>query len=150
MARREQRHRPVSRQGDLATARVVGDRAARVARAYGLGRELGIALQLRGTVQLEQRELDGAAASIADALTALRRDPRPFWIARALELLGLVECARGRTLHAARLFGAAERRRERMGAGLFHRLRAALDLYHGEFLEGEDAGDLHLEERDRL
>jgi len=37
-----------------------------------------------------------------------------------------------------------------MGAGLFHRLRAARDLYHGEFLEGEDAGDLHLEERDRL
>jgi len=107
------------RQGDLARARVVGEQAVRVARAYGLGRELGIALQVLATVQLQQRELDAAAETIADALTALRGDPQPFWIARALELLGLVECARGRTLHAARLFGAAERRRERMGAGLF-------------------------------
>jgi len=107
------------RQGDLATARVVGEQAVRIARAYGLGRELGIALQILGTVFLHQRELDAAAATIADALRALRDDPQPFWIARALELMGVVECARSQPLHAARLFGAAERRRERMGAVLF-------------------------------
>ncbi|HEX5073062.1 MAG TPA: BTAD domain-containing putative transcriptional regulator [Gemmatimonadaceae bacterium] len=107
------------RQGDLATARAVGDDAVRVARAYGLGREIGIALQVLATVQLQQRDLDAAAASIAEALTALRLDPQPFWMARALELMGIVECARARGVHAARLFGAAERRRERMGAGLF-------------------------------
>ena len=107
------------RQGDLAKARVLGERAVGVARAYGLGRELGIALQVLGTVQLQQRELDAAAATIADALAALRSDPQPFWIARALELMGVIECARARGVHAARLFGAAERRRERMGAVLF-------------------------------
>ena len=107
------------RQGDLANARVVSEQAVRVARAYGLGRELGIALQVLGTVQLQRRELDAAAATIADALMALRADPQAFWIARALELMGVVECARARGLHAARLFGAAERRRERMGAMLF-------------------------------
>ena len=109
----------LTRHGDLAAARVVGEQAVRVARAYGLGRELGIALQVLGTVLLHQRELDAAAATIADALRALRDDPQPFWIARALELMGVIECARSRPLHAARLFGAAERRRERMGALLF-------------------------------
>jgi len=104
----------LTRQGDLAKARVVSEQAVRVARAYDLGRELGIALQVLGTVQLQQRELDAAAATIADALAALRRDPQPFWIARALELMGVVECARARGSNAARLFGAAERRRERM------------------------------------
>ncbi len=107
------------RRGDLAAGHVVGEQSVRVARAYGLGRELGIALQVFGTVQLHRRELDAAAETIADALVALRRDPQPFWIARALELMGVVECARARPLHAARLFGAAERRRERMGAVLF-------------------------------
>jgi predicted ATPase/DNA-binding SARP family transcriptional activator len=107
------------RQGDLPAARAVAEEAVRVARAYGLGRELGIALQILGTVRLHQRELDAAAAAFADALRALRNDPQGFWIARALELFGVVECARSRPTHAARLFGAAERRRERMGAVLF-------------------------------
>jgi DNA-binding SARP family transcriptional activator len=115
------------RKGDLAKARVLGERAVGVARAYGLGRELGIALQVLGTVQLQQQELDAAAATIADALAALRGDPQPFWIARALELMGVIECARARGLHAARLFGAAERRRERMGAVLFQLDRERLD-----------------------
>jgi predicted ATPase/DNA-binding SARP family transcriptional activator len=108
-----------ARQGDLAKASAVATDGVRVARAYGLGRELGIALQVLGTVQLHQHQLDAAAATIADALRALRSDPQPFWLARALELMGLMECARGHSLHGARLFGAAERRRERMGAVLF-------------------------------
>jgi predicted ATPase/DNA-binding SARP family transcriptional activator len=108
----------LTRQGDLAGARAVGEQAVRVARAYGLGRELGIALQVLGTVLLHQRELDAAAATIADALRALRGDPQPFWTARALELMGVIECARARPLQAARLFGAAQRRREQIGAVL--------------------------------
>jgi DNA-binding SARP family transcriptional activator len=55
------------RKGDLAKARVLGERAVGVARAYGLGRELGISLQVLDTVQLQQRELDAAAATIAAA-----------------------------------------------------------------------------------
>ena len=105
--------------GDLAGARSAGEEAVRVARAYGLGRELGIALQVLGTVMLHQRELDAAARAMAEALRALSTDPQAFWLARALELLGIIENVRGRPLVAARLFGAAEARRERMGAVLF-------------------------------
>ena len=105
--------------GKLTEARTAGEEAVRVARAYGLGRELGIALQVLGTVQLHQRELDVAARTIGEALRALSGDPQGFWLARAMELLGVIQSARGRPLDAARLFGAAEARRERMGAVLF-------------------------------
>ena len=117
------------RQGDLATARTVAEEAVRVARVYGLGRELGIALQVLGTVLLHQRELDAAAANLAEALRALRRDPQPFWLARALELTGVIECARQRPSDGARLFGAAEARRERMGAVMFQLDRERLAPY---------------------
>jgi predicted ATPase/DNA-binding SARP family transcriptional activator len=107
------------RQGRLEEAARAAADGVRVARVYGLGRELGIALQVLAAVHLQRRELDASAAPIADALRALRDDPQPFWMARAMELMGVVECARGHPLHGARLFGAAERRRERMGAVLF-------------------------------
>ena len=87
-----------------------------------------------------QRELDAAAATIGDALRALQQDPQPFWLARALELMNVAECARGAPLRGARLFGAAERRRERMGAVLFKLDRDRL----------ENAGDWHLEVLDRM
>jgi non-specific serine/threonine protein kinase len=107
------------RQGNLDAAKEVAQRAVRIARAYGLGRELGIALQVLGTTHLHRRELVESAASLADALRALLRDPQPFWLARALELSGLIECVRGRPLNGARLFGAAEAGRERIGAVMF-------------------------------
>ena len=107
------------KEGALAAAHDTGQEAVRVARAYGLGRELGIALQVFAAVQLAQRNLGAASESIADALRALREDPQPFWLARALELMGVVECVRGRPLAGARLFGAAEARRERIGAVRF-------------------------------
>jgi predicted ATPase/DNA-binding SARP family transcriptional activator len=107
------------KQGDLADARAAGEEAVRVARAYGLDRELGIALQVLGAVLMQQRELAAAAVAIGEALRALRRDPQAFWLARGMELMAVIECARGRPLEGARLFGAAEARRERMGAALF-------------------------------
>lgn len=127
--------------GDLTSARSAGEEAVRVARAYGLGRELGIALQLLGTVQLHQRELDQAAATLADALRALRRDPQAFWLARAMELMGVIECVRGRPLYGARLFGAAEARRERMGAVLFRldRERLAPHIAAARAAAGDEA-----------
>ena len=117
------------RQGDLAGARSVAEEAVEVAWAYGLGRELGIALQILGTVRLHQRELDGAAYSLAQALRALRDDPQPFWLARALELTGVVECARGRVTDGVRLFGAADALRERIGAVMFQLDRERLAPY---------------------
>jgi non-specific serine/threonine protein kinase len=129
--------------GDLSGACATAEEAVRVARAYGLGRELGIALQVLGTVLLHQRELDAAAATIGEALRALRQDPQPFWLARALELMGVAECARGAPLRGARLFGAAERRRERMGAVLFQldRDRLAGPIAAARASEGDGAID---------
>jgi len=40
------------RRGDLAAARAAAEQGVRVARVYGLGRELGIGLQVLGTVRL--------------------------------------------------------------------------------------------------
>lgn len=107
------------KQGDLEKASTFATDGVRVARTYGLGRELGIALQVLAAVQLSQGRLDTAAVTIADALGALRDDPQQFWLARALELTGVVECARAHPLYGAELFGAAERQRERLGASLF-------------------------------
>ena len=137
------------RQGDLAGARAVAEEAVKIAWEYGLGRELGIALQVLGTVRLHQRELDSAAYSLAQALRALREDPQPFWLARALELTGVVECARGRLTDGVRLFGAADALRERIGAVMFQLDRDRLAPYlaqsraslgEGAFREAWDAG----------
>jgi predicted ATPase/DNA-binding SARP family transcriptional activator len=137
------------RQGDLPAARAVGEEAVRVAWAYGLGRELGIALQVLGTVRLHQRELAGAAYSLGQALRALREDPQPFWLARALELMGVIECTRGRPVDGVRLFGAADALRERIGAVMFHLDRdrlaphlaaARTTLGDTEFADAWDAG----------
>jgi predicted ATPase/DNA-binding SARP family transcriptional activator len=106
-------------QKDLLAAYASADEGVRVARTYGLGRELGIALQVYGTVLLHRRQIDAAAQSMAHALRALRDDPQPFWLARALELMAVVECVAGRPLVGARLLGAAEARRERVGAVMF-------------------------------
>ena len=127
------------RQGDLRAAKETAERAVRVARAYGLGRELGIALQIFGTTQLHSRELVESAASLADALRALLRDPQPFWLARALELTGVIECVSGRPLNGARLFGAAEAGRERIGSVMFRLDRERLAPYIAAGRDG--AGD---------
>lgn len=127
------------RQGNVDAAKEIAERAVRVARAYRLGRELGIALQILGTTQLHRRELVESAASLADALRALLGDPQPFWLARALELTGVIECVSGRPLNGARLFGAAEAGRERIGAVMFRldRERLAPHIAAGR----ERAGD---------
>lgn len=117
------------RQGNLDSAKETAARGVRVARTYGLGRELGIALQVLATAQLHRRELVESAASLADALRALLRDPQPFWLARALELTGVIECVSGRPLNGARLIGAAEAGRERIGAVMFRLDRERLAPY---------------------
>ena len=115
------------RLGNLDAAKEIAERGVRVARAYRLGRELGIALQVLGAAQLHRRELVEAAASLAEALRALLSDPQPFWLARALELTGVIECVRGRPLEGARLFGAAEAGRERIGSVMFRLDRERLE-----------------------
>jgi predicted ATPase/DNA-binding SARP family transcriptional activator len=103
---------------DLSLALAEAEEGAQVAREYGLHRELAIALQILAAVVLANTDLQRAADILRESLAALRRDPSLFWIARGLQLLGVVTCQMGDTLRGARLLGAAEASREIIGAGL--------------------------------
>jgi len=92
---------------DLPLALAEAEEGAQVAREYGLQRELAIALQILAAVVLANNDLQRAADLIRESLAALRRDPSLFWIARGLQLLGVVTCQMGDTLRGARLLGAA-------------------------------------------
>lgn len=105
-------------QRDLALALTEAEEGVQVAREYGLHRELAIALQILAAVVLAQNDLQRAADFFRESLAALRHDPSLFWIARGLQLLGVVTCQLGDTLRGARLLGAAEAAREIIGAGL--------------------------------
>ena len=105
--------------GHFALALAQAEEATRVARAFGAPRELGIALQVHGTVLLVSGDTARAGALIAEALAALQRDPQVLWVARALELMAIVGATRGAAAEAARFCGAAEAHRESIGAAQF-------------------------------
>lgn len=103
-----------------------GEEGAEVARAYGLDRELAIALQVLGQVHLASGDLHRARELYRECIAALRRDPSLFWIARALRLLALAHFRLGANEHGAFLMGASEAARESIGAGLIGHDRALL------------------------
>ena len=106
-------------QGNLAAAEAFAEEAVGVARAFGLERELGIALQVLGTTIFHRGDLVRSEALIRESLGLLLHDPMPVFVARGLDLLGLIMCKRGDPLGGARYFGAAEAEREHIGAGLW-------------------------------
>ena len=112
--------------GDLPLALTEAEEGAQIAREFGLDRELAIALQVLAAVVLTQGNLVRARDLFRESLAALRRDPSLFWIARALQLLGVVTSRLGEPLHGARLLGAAEACRETIGAGLLQHDRDRL------------------------
>lgn len=104
--------------GAVEVARAQAEEATAVARDFGLDRELAIALQVHATALLATEDLQGAATVLRESLAALRRDPSTFWIARGLQLLGVVLCRQGDARRGVTLLGAAEVRRESLGASL--------------------------------
>jgi DNA-binding SARP family transcriptional activator len=113
--------------GNLASALSLSEESARVAREFGLDRELAIALQIHATALLASGEEKRAQALFAESLAALQRDPSMFWIARGLQLIGLVSCRLGEWEKGTRFLGAAAAARESVGASLFAHDRERLE-----------------------
>jgi predicted ATPase/DNA-binding SARP family transcriptional activator len=100
-------------------ARELGEEGVAVARAFGLDRELAIALQVLAGVNLAAGDLRRARELYRESLAALRRDMSLFWTARALQWLALAIYRMGDPERATFLMGAAESLRESIGAVLF-------------------------------
>jgi len=113
--------------GDLAAALRHAESGTRTARAFGLDRELAIALQVHGLVVLTVGDLSAAGTLFRESLAALRRDPSTFWIARALELLGIVCCRLGDPRRGVPYLGAADACRASIGAAQFDHDRKRLE-----------------------
>jgi len=111
-------------------AEALSREAVTVARRFGRGRELAIALQNWSVVELQQGHEDRAEALVLESLDALRADPSYLFLARGIGFLGEAAGRRGRPLQAARLLGLAEALRSSIGARPFEldhlRVQAAL------------------------
>jgi predicted ATPase/DNA-binding SARP family transcriptional activator len=103
-------------QDDLPGAQQSAEEGVRVARVFGLDRELSIALQVLGMILVRQGDLSRAMSALREALECMRRDPQPLFASRSVELIasGLVQ--RGLYVDATRLHGAAAANRDRIGA----------------------------------
>ena len=105
--------------GEMPRARETGQEAVEVARAYGLDRELAIALQVFAAVNMVLGDFTGAEPLIRESMGALRRDPSVFWTARGLQQLGIVHFHVGDAARGAFLMGTAETARESIGSNFF-------------------------------
>ncbi len=108
---------------DHARAVECAEDGVRIARVFGLDRELAIGLQQLAFMVAEQGDMRRARTVLREALEALRRDPQLFFIARSLELMATSIIAGGPAgaivLDAARLYGAADAIRESIGAAMW-------------------------------
>jgi predicted ATPase/DNA-binding SARP family transcriptional activator len=105
--------------GDMDEALRENLEGVRLARLFGMPRELGISLQNTGMVHIHRGEMDLAEARVRESLEQFRLDPSHLFVATSLDYLGEVLGQGGRLLDAARLFGAGEALREMVGAARF-------------------------------
>ncbi|HUQ05226.1 MAG TPA: BTAD domain-containing putative transcriptional regulator [Kofleriaceae bacterium] len=113
-------------QRDFGRALPALEEAVQVARTFGLPRELGIALQMLGYGLLVEGDVERATPLLLESMAALRQDPQYMFLARGLELLGIVNGKRGRSDDAARMLGAGEALRETIGAAMMETDRQAM------------------------
>jgi predicted ATPase/class 3 adenylate cyclase/DNA-binding CsgD family transcriptional regulator len=97
--------------GDLAAARLWADDVVSVTK----GCFLSLSLAARARVEIAQSELDAAERDAFDALDLATRLRGVLVVPFALDCLAIVAGDAGNHLSAARLFGAAEAARQRMG-----------------------------------
>lgn len=105
--------------GDMARATEAAEEGVRVARVFGLDRELAIALQVLGAHVAQQGDAERAVSLLHEALECMRRDPQPLFVSRGLEMMASYLVSRGAAAEAAQLQGAAAANREVIGAGLW-------------------------------
>jgi non-specific serine/threonine protein kinase len=91
----------------------------------------GLALPLRnlGIVAFLSGELERADALLRESLAVLEDQRDPWFVSRSLETLAAITAARGEHRRAARLFGAGEALRARVGA-------AVLPFYRADYERG--------------
>jgi predicted ATPase/DNA-binding SARP family transcriptional activator len=103
------------------------ERSAAIARGLGENVSLSIALHGAGEAARRQGDLDRAAAALREALAVLRHEHDDVFTARALEGLAFLLFDQGNSMEAARLLGAAQSRRESVGAPVIELDRAVQD-----------------------
>ena len=127
--------------GDVSRATEAAEEGVRVARAFGLDRELAIALQVLGAHVASQGDALRAMSLLREALECMRRDPQPLFVSRGLEMMASCLVMRGAAAEAARLQGAAAANREVIGAGLWRMDSVQLQpaMQQARALLGDDA-----------
>jgi DNA-binding SARP family transcriptional activator len=107
------------RRQDLAGALEATEEAVRVARVFGLQRELGIALQQLAMIVARTGDWRRTRSLLRESLQAMRGDPMLLFICRALELMASSAVVAGDATNAGRLYGAAQSIRESIGAAMW-------------------------------
>jgi tetratricopeptide (TPR) repeat protein len=110
---------------DASDASATYQRSAAIARDLGENLSLAIALQGVGASARRQGDLAGAAAALREAIAVLTHEYDEMFVARTVEALAFVVFEQGNPQEAARLFGAAQAQRERVGAPVIELDRAA-------------------------
>ncbi|MFP3947309.1 MAG: BTAD domain-containing putative transcriptional regulator [Longimicrobiales bacterium] len=114
-------------EGDLERAEALNLEGVEIARNFGLGRELALALGNLATVYLVQGRPERAEPVVREALTALRRDPSYFAIGNNLQYMAEILGSQGDPVGAARMLGASEAVRGVIGARAFPSDQVRLD-----------------------
>jgi predicted ATPase/class 3 adenylate cyclase len=105
-------------QGDFASARAMHEECLAIRRELENRGGIAISLNNLGTVTFEQGEFASARAMHEESLAIMRELGDRRAIAFSLDELAAVFAAFGNSLHAARVWGAAERLREEIGSPL--------------------------------
>jgi predicted ATPase/DNA-binding SARP family transcriptional activator len=106
-------------QGDLTKSVEAAEEGVRVARVFGLDRELAIALQSLGMAVTRSGDMRRATALFRESLESMRRDPQTLFLSRGLEMLALCLIGQNAPVEAARIYGAAQTLRESIGAKMW-------------------------------
>ncbi|MFN8500067.1 MAG: helix-turn-helix domain-containing protein [Anaerolineae bacterium] len=102
-------------QGDYATARTHFEQSAAIRRRLGDKSFLAYSLGWLALVSVRLGDLAAARAALAEGVAIRGELGDEGGLAASCEAFGAIAAAEGRAHHAARLFGAAERVRERVG-----------------------------------
>jgi predicted ATPase/class 3 adenylate cyclase len=108
----------VYEQGDFASARSLYEESLAILRELGDRSGIAVALGNLGSVRFEQRDYPAARALYEESLAIRRELGDRFGIAVALEELATLVAALGGSLHAARIWSAAERLRAEISSPL--------------------------------